>query len=320
MLRRSLLAFVLLALVGAGCTSSPVSPNTAGVTPPSNVATNTVVPSTLVPTNTAPTTPTSSACATPVSPKNLKTGDVLALAKAQRASSFSVIDQANASVISLDGGKSYAVWWAPQGFDPKTGLVLVDLHGHGEFAAKAFEVWYPELKKRNNMAILAVEWWFGRSLESNGYYEPEMIAKVMEEGLTAEGVTSPNIILQGFSMGSARSYGVTAWEHVCGADRIAAVISNSGEWQDSYPINQDMMNGVYGEKPLASIPWVLFCGEQDSEREGICDSMRTLTQPRLESLGANVLQLVTDLTGNHGSFNTNASNAEKVLDMVVAAL
>ena len=300
-----LLASILL--VGTGCAATTQTIETPSTTSAPTVETATSVPSSAKP----------AFCVSPRSP-GIPVGDVLAIAKKERASSFAAIDAAGASVISLDGGRTYGVWWAPSGFDPKTGTVFVSLHGHGEFAAKGFEVWLPEMKKQN-MAFLGIQWWFGRSLESNGYYEPQNIDALINEGLTLESVTTPNVILEGFSMGSARSYGVTMWDHLCGPSRFAVTISNAGPWEDGYPINAAMLAGTYGKKPLDGNPFVLFCGEKDLSERPTCDMMRT-SEPALESLGANILGLVTDPNGDHGSMNINPANAEKVIALAKTAL
>lgn len=300
-----------LLLLGTGCASSG---QTVAV-PPSKPANLSVVATG----STTQETAKPSYCVSPRSP-GIPVGDVLAIAKKERASSFAAIDAAGASVLSLDGGKTYGVWWAPSGFDPKTGTVFVSLHGHGEFAAKGFEVWLPEMKEQN-MAFLGIQWWLGRSLESSGYYEPQNIAALVDEGLTQESVTSSNVILEGFSMGSARSYGITMWDRLCGPSRVAVTISNAGAWDDSYPMYADMLDGTYGTQPLAGKPFVLFCGEKEigALAKGSCAQMET-TRTRIESLGANVIELITDPNGDHGSMNQNPENAERAIAAAKTAL
>lgn len=251
-------------------------------------------------------------CAAPA-PTRVPVGDVLAIAKEERASAFEAIDADGAEVVSLDDGHTYGVWWAPEGFDPATGTVIVSLHGHGEFAAKGFEVWYPTLVK-NDVAYFGIQWWFGRSLEDNGYYETDKIATLVDEALVSKNITTPNVILHGFSMGSARSYGVTAWETLCGDARVALTISESGEWEDGYPMYADMRSGTYGERPLDEQPFILFCGGAESGpmARGTCEGMRR-TQTRIEQLGGTVVDFLSDPTGGHGSLTQNPSNADAAI-------
>ncbi len=292
----STFAVCALLLVGAGC--SPASTTTEPVA---------IIPTTTTDTETKP-----SHCVAASSP-NIPIGDVLALAKEKRASSFDAIASDGASVISLDEGRTYGVWWTPDGFDPSTDMVIVSLHGHGEYAAKGFEVWYPTIKK-NDVAYLGIQWWFGRSLEDDGYYDTRKIAALVDEALRTTGVTSPNVVLHGFSMGSARSYGVTALETLCGDARIALTISESGEWKDGYPLYADMLSGIYGEQPLSGNPFILFCGGAESGpmARGTCDGM-SRTRSRIEQLGGVVTDLLTDPNGGHGSLTMNPANADAAI-------
>lgn len=302
----SSLALCALLLLGAGCSSAP----TAAV-PPTTTAVN--APSANATAGSNAAAQTKPTFCTPTKTPNVPVGDVLALAKEKRASAFDTIDSAGASILTLDGGRTYGVWWAPEGFDPATGTVLVSLHGHGEFAAKGFEVWYPTVKK-NNVAYLGIQWWFGRSLEDNGYYETDRIATIVDEAIRTTHLTTPNIIFHGFSMGSARSYGVTAWESLCGDARITVTISESGEWEDGYPMYADMLEGTYGEKPFAGNDFILFCGGAESGpmARGTCDGMNA-TKARIEQLGGTVTDFLTDPNGGHGSLTTNPTNADAAI-------
>ena len=139
---------------------------------------------------------------------NLPAGDVLNLAQTDEedggAEAYAFAETHGAEIIPVDSGMSYAVWWQPEGFDVTTDTVVVSLGGHGGWAVKDFEVWYPQLTERN-VAYLGLQWWFGRSLEKEGYYESDRIYSLFAEQLEAKGVTPGNVIFEGYSMGSARS-------------------------------------------------------------------------------------------------------------------
>lgn len=251
---------------------------------------------------------------------NLPASDVQSLAEKNSAESYAFVEKNGAEIIPVDDGKSFAVWWQPDGFDSANDTVLLSLHGHGEFATKDFEVWYPTVKERG-YAFVGIQWWFGRSLESNGYYDESQMYDIIQSVLESKGIPAKHVIFQGFSMGGARSYGVTMRDHLCGSGYFAVSIANSGPWEDDYPLYKKVLDGEYGEKPLDSTHWVLFCGGKDinenpsnSALSNVCDGMQA-TQTRLEQFGAIVDLFIKDQSGDHGSFMKNSENTKKALDV-----
>ncbi len=252
---------------------------------------------------------------------HLPAGDVLELAQTdeESAEAYKFVGNNDAEIIPVNNDQSYAVWWQPKDFDAAKDTVVVSLHGHGSWATKDFEVWYPQLTQRH-MAYLGLQWWFGRSLEDEGYYEPDQVYALISEQLAAKGIPSGHVIFQGFSMGSARSYGVTLFDHLCGENYFGVSIANSGQWEDDYELYANTMAGAYGEKPFEGTEWILYCGEKDynsyatgSREKDTCQGMSN-TKDRLESLGGLVDLFIQDPTGSHGSFMLDADNVNQAMD------
>lgn len=276
---------------------------------------------------TAPAVETSNKdfCAETTPQVHLPAGDVLALAQEKDPQQFTFAEQKGAEIIPVDDNQSYAVWWQPDGFDIDKDTVIVSLHGHGDFAIQDFKVWYPELAKYK-VAYLGLQWWFGRSLENEGYYEPDQIYRLIAEELKAKGVPAGHVIFQGFSMGGARSYGVSLYDSTCGTHYFGVNIANSGPWEDDYPLYAKILTGNYGATPFENTHWILFCGEKDineyaktSTQANVCDSTEN-TQTTLTKLGATVDLFIKDPNGDHGSFMMNASNVEQGMDKAMKLL
>lgn len=257
---------------------------------------------------------------------NLPAGDVLNLVQSKEGDpiAYDFAIENGAELIPVDDDKSFAVWWEPENFDASTGTVLVSLHGHASWSVKGFEVWYPQITERN-IAFLGLQWWFGRSLENEGYYEPDQIYRLIAEQLEAKGITPGNVIFEGFSMGSARSYGVSLYDHLCDENYFGVNIANAGAWEDGYPLYSEILTKQYGDQPFEGTSWILFCGEEDENEFAttkvthVCDGMEN-TKQRLEDMGANVVLFIKDPTGDHGSFNLNDENENTAMDKAEAVL
>ncbi len=262
--------------------------------------------------------PASALCTQEVRSPHIPAGDVLNLAKDEEAGSYKFVQDKDAEIISIDDDKSFVVWWQPEDFDVSTDTVVVSLHGHGSWATRDFEVWYPQVSK-NNYAYLGLQWWFGRSLEKDGYYNDENIYELIGQVLEQKGVEPGHVIFEGFSMGSARAYAVSLYDATCSPEPYFALsIANSGPWEDDYPLYSDILDGQYGENPFEGTHWILFCGEQDYNDEGIhqgpvCDGMDH-TQDVLTQLGGSVELFLKDPNGDHGSFSINSANSTKALE------
>ncbi len=298
----------LLSLTGAGCAVESNSTNTRVANTIVTASANTTEP------NLAITT----LCQTHTASPRLPAGDVMALAKTEASTDYAFAETHGAEIISVDDNKSYAIWWQPEGFDPASDTVLVSLGGHGGWAVKDFALWYPEVNQRQ-YAFLGLQWWFGRSLESNGYYEPDQIYEIISAQLAEHNITSRNVIFQGFSMSSARSYAITLLDTLCGREKFGVTIANSGQWEDDYNSNKDVLEGTYGEAPYAGTHWILFCGDQDNNEFAtayphVCDGM-THTQDVLTKYGGTVDLFIKDPDGDHGSFMLNKANRSTALNL-----
>jgi len=75
-------------------------------------------------------------------------GSTLEMAKRMDAESFAKLEQTEALIEETSDRKSFVVWHAPELFDPKTGVVLVTLHGHQSWASKSAIVWQDEVRSR----------------------------------------------------------------------------------------------------------------------------------------------------------------------------
>lgn len=248
-----------------------------------------------------------------VSGKKL-TDTTLNLAKADPKSSYDFVTENNGEFVNLDAGNTYGVWWQPTDFHPATDTVLVSLGGHGGWATRDFNVWYPHISERG-YGFFTLQWWLGRSLENEGYYEPEEMYAMIRQVLAEKGIPPGHVIFQGYSMGSARSYGITALDSV-GGKYFALTISNSGVWEDNYPINAEIAAGKYGAQPFAGLDWILYCAVHDEEHPdwNACEKMDT-TQTNIEKYGGKVDLYIKDEVGTHGSFMVNADNARRALDV-----
>lgn len=303
---RILLSFFLAGslLVGAGCAPQEAAKGTSlPIVPPV-----TTVPS--APSTASSFTPDPLLAHSPVqSDIGVPAGDVLNLAKTSSDSTYDEAVAAGAQIIPVDNNRSFVVWYAPSDFDPKTDTVLVSLHGHGGWATKDFTVWKPLLDSRH-YAYVGIQWWFGRSLESEGYYKPDMIYGLIRDELVAQGIPPGHVIFEAFSMGSANSYAVTAFDRWESSQYFAVTISNAGPYESDFPPNAKIP--TYSEKPFEGVHWILYCAGKDEEHG--CDKFSG-TKTFLDSMGATIDLFIQDPTGGHGSFMINPSNANKALDV-----
>lgn len=316
-MRMKYLSFCVLAVVvyfGSGCTLQEIEANTnlLASTRDTIIENANVVANINVASNTETENEALLCRRATVSPR-IPAGDVLALTKKDSATSYRFTEGHGAEIIPVNDNTSYVVWWQPDGFDPSTDTVLVSLGGHGGFAVKDFEVWYPQVSERE-YAYLGVQWWFGRSLENFGYYDDQQIYKIIKEQLQVQGIPPGHVIFQGFSMGSARSYAVAMYDHECGEQWFGVNIANAGVWEDDYPLYTDVVKGVYGDTLLEDTHWILFCAGQDEEHPDAC-SKKQHTEERIQQFGGIIDLSFEDPDGEHGSFMKDSENSDRALDI-----
>ena len=254
-------------------------------------------------------------CLEKVINSNLQSGDVLALAQQETLEDYNFVLEKGGEIISLNQEKTFAVWWQPEDFDPANNLVAVSLHGHSGWATTDFKIWYPELAERH-LAFVGLQWWFGRTPEENGYDKPVTIYQNIVEVLQAKNIPVGQVIFQGFSMGAARSYGVSLYDNLCGEKYFGVNIANSGPWEDDYPLYKRVLSGEFGVIPFSGTRWILFCGENDNDQFGlghVCDGMQD-SYNRLTEFGGSVDLFLRDPDGDHGSLMRNQENIDRVLE------
>lgn len=239
-------------------------------------------------------------------------GSTLEMAKRMDAQSFSRLANMGALIEETSDRKSFVVWDAPKQFDPATGVVLVTLHGHQSWASKSAVVWEDEVRARG-WAHLAVQWWYGRSDDTQGYARPSEIYPWMVEALRRHGVQPGRVIFQGFSRGSAISYAMTFLDRQNTAPYVAVTISNSGSMTDDYPPNRAFLSGDAGEQPFAHTHWILYCAERDQEQQNACDRMAWGAQ-QIQRLGGAVELFIRDPQGPHGGF-MRQPNLKQAMDL-----
>ncbi len=238
-------------------------------------------------------------------------GEVLSLAKTDKASNYDLALSKGAEIIPIDDGKSFFVWYAPSDFDPKTDTVLVALHGHESWATRGFLNWLPTITKRH-YAFLAIQYWFGENNEISDYYDPETIYAFIDEALALQGVTPGHSILNGFSRGATYTFSIAALDKWEGPGYFGVNIADSGAYQANFKPN-DIIND-YGDSAFENSHWILFCGEKDTDKPTTCDDMRT-TNTWLTSLGGVVDLFLADPQGKHGSMMLNTNNLDQVMDL-----
>ena len=244
-------------------------------------------------------------------------GSTLEMASRMDAESMSRLQAVGASVEETPDEKSFVVWHAPEGFDPKTGITLVTLHGHQSWAGKSVMVWADEVRARG-WAHLAVQWWYGRSAETHGYARPADVYPWIVDALRRHGVEPGRVIFQGFSMGSAISYAVTFLDRQAPAPYFAVTIANSGSMAEDYLPNRPFLSGEAGAQPFAHTHWILYCSEHDQEQRQACERMAWGAE-QLERLGGAVDLFIRDPQGPHGGFMSPA-NLDRSLDQAVSVI
>lgn len=243
-------------------------------------------------------------CASSVRPAPAWAGvnyrEILELSEQEQPEAVRFAEGLGAKTLPFRDGRSFGLWWEPEGFDPARDTVFVSLHGHGGWAARDFQVWHPHLKDRG-YAFLAIQWWYGRSMESVGYAKPRDIYDWIVEVLKDKGVPPGHVIFEGFSMGSANSYAVTFIDRRQETPYFAVTISSAGEMEADFPPNRGFLDERDGPSPFLGAHWILYCSEKDRSRPQSCEKMQW-TKEQLEQRGATVDKFIRDPGGSHGGF------------------
>lgn len=213
-------------------------------------------------------------------------------------------------------GRSFYILWKPEGFDTLSQRkILATLHGHASFATDEFYLWYDHCRKRN-IAILALQWYFGGDESTNNYYRPNEVYPIFESVLRIESIRPGNCVFHGFSRGSANTYGIAAYDFHTGNRFFGLVISNSGSAEKDYPVNIDINTGKFGDQPFTGSSWILYCGRNDDNVHSDCSAMEN-TEKWIMQLGGKVELFIKDEKGGHGGFHMNSQNASTALDLFI---
>lgn len=238
--------------------------------------------------------------------------DVTAAMKLAVPDDFASAKAHGAKIKKVDHDQNYIVRWKPQGFDRKTGITLVSLHGHEGWAVTEFEKWYPELTERG-YAYVGIQYWFGTGSTTDDYYKNKKITKIIRHRLKHYNVKHGSVIFHGFSMGSARSYGVALLDGQKQKPYFGVTISNAGAWADNYPMYANVLNGKYGNHPFKHDQFIFYCAGQDASHPTSCTDFGH-TADVIASLGGEVNLFIRDANGQHGSFMLNEANRDEALD------
>lgn len=209
-------------------------------------------------------------------------------------------------------GATFTVWLEPPDFDPQTDITFVSLHGHAGWATDAFTAWHKDMEERG-YAFLAIQWWFGQSMEMESYARHDLIYPWIQQSLEAHGVSPGQVIFEGFSMGSAVSYLVTAMDQQREEPYFAVTIANSGVMEPTEPYNKAIGEWRYGEEVYKGTSWILYCAMHDEEHENWCQQMQN-TNIWIKELGGVVELFIQDPVGGHGGMMI-PKNKEEVLDL-----
>src|SRR5262249_40870864 len=147
------------------------------------------------------------------------------------------------------------------------------------------------------------------------YYAPVQIYREVGLALEKLNVQPGNVLLHGFSRGSASSYAVAALDAGRGKLYFSMIVASSGGVATDYPPTRAIVDGSLGERPLTGTRWITVAGALDPnpDRDGIAGMRRTAAW--LREQGATVATSIEDPSGGHGALLRNARNAQRVLDM-----
>ncbi len=230
---------------------------------------------------------------------------------------------ANPVKVATSDGRHLLLVGQPKGQNEKhPRKIIFSLPGHGSTAEQDYAAWKSHITT-GDYALASIDWWDGAGEKITDYYRPDEVLREIRFFLDTYGYQDDDfVVLEGFSRGSANTYGVKAYDVVSGHAVIDAVISASGKYQSDFPLTPDQSIYAAG-KLYQGVPWILVCGEKDDnpERDG-CIGMNE-TKTYLTGMGAQVLNVLSDPRGGHGAFHQSPlklpAQALKLLDALPAA-
>lgn len=217
-----------------------------------------------------------------------------------------------AQIVPTSDGKSFFLVWQPKVSAPSKPMIYA-LHGSNSWVFDEFSLWQPSLEK-HGIGIIAVQWWFGVNQTSQEYYLPSELFGLFDNLAKEMGIQPGTVLLEGFSRGSANSYGVSFYDKTSGRNYFGFNFAISGSAELSFPLYSDIEAGKYGERVFAGTRWATFCGGRDPkpERSG-CPGMKR-TREWLTKHGATVDLVFEEAEMGHGGFNWKPELADRLFE------
>lgn len=211
-------------------------------------------------------------------------------------------------VISTPDSSSFYLQWFPSGATPNTTPIIVSLHGSKGNAFNEFKSWHTAAQS-HNCGIIALQWYKYTTTDPIiGYFQDDSIYTYIDSALTRISYPSDKALLHGFSLGSARTYGVIYNDIQSGKNYFCTTISNAGQIVLNYPL-YNFINTI--PNVFAGKHWNLFCGPPEPPiTGGACDGL-DFTQTWLQSKGATVDIYIQDSLLGHDGFQQPTSVAYK---------
>lgn len=212
--------------------------------------------------------------------------------------------------IPMENGKSFFLIWQPK---TPTNRWIISMPGTHGFATDEYALWTPALRSRA-IGLIEMQTWLGTGDNMRDYLSPYEINKAVMELSGLLGIQPGHAMLHGFSRGAANSYAVAALDHTKGKQLFDLIVANSSGMQPDYPPTRALLDGRFGQQPLAGTRWVTVCGAHDPnpQRDG-CPAMRETAQA-LKQLNATVVMTIEDQNAGHGALHSNPVNANALLD------
>ncbi len=213
-------------------------------------------------------------------------------------------------ILPSSDGKSFFLVWQPKAATSLRPMIYA-LHGSNSWVFDEFSLWQPSLEK-HGIGIIALQWWFGVNQSSQDYYPPSDIYRLFDHLAKEVNLQPGTVLLEGFSRGSANSYGVSFYDRTSGNNYFGFNFALSGSAELSYPLYADIEAGKYGEKVFAGTHWATFCGERDPKPEQTgCAGMQR-TREWLTKHGATVDMVFEEAEMGHGGFNWKPELADRL--------
>lgn len=211
-------------------------------------------------------------------------------------------------------GQSFSLIWKSA---PSPRRWIVSLHGAGHpakgFATDDLAIWHRHLAGRE-VGLVSLQWWMGTGSEAKDFYTPLDMYREIDLVLQHVQAQPGDVLLHGFSRGSANTYAVAAIDAGQGRHYFALIVANSGSVALDYPPNRDLLRGAYGQRPLRDTHWITVAGGKDPqpEQSGIPAMRRTASW--LREQGATIDEAIEDPNGGHGALHLDPRNCRLVLD------